>query len=50
VREDTVHADYGTFMYPETYIIDSKGKVVEKFAEEVDWSSQRVTSLINSLL
>jgi thiol-disulfide isomerase/thioredoxin len=50
VREDKVHADYGTFMYPETYIIDSKGKVVEKFAEEVDWSSQRVTSLINSLL
>jgi peroxiredoxin len=50
VREDKVHADYGTFMYPETYIIDSKGKVVEKYAEEVDWSSQRVTSLINSLL
>src|SRR4249920_495000 len=36
-REDKVHADYGTFMYPETYIIDAKGKVVEKFAEEVDW-------------
>jgi thiol-disulfide isomerase/thioredoxin len=50
VREDKVHADYGTFMYPETYIIDSKGKVVEKYAEEVDWGSRRVTSLINSLL
>jgi peroxiredoxin len=49
-REDKLHADYGTFMYPETYIIDSKGKVIEKYAEEVDWSSPRVTSLINSLL
>jgi thiol-disulfide isomerase/thioredoxin len=49
-REDKLHADYGTFMYPETYVIDAKGKVVEKYAEPVDWSSQRVTSLINSLL
>lgn len=49
-REDKLHADYGTFMYPETYVIDAKGKVVEKYAEPVDWTSQRVTSLINSLL
>src|SRR5262249_35793585 len=50
VREDKLHADYGTFMYPETYIIDAKGKVVEKYPEEVDWSNPRVTQLINSLL
>jgi len=49
-RENKLHADYGTFMYPETYIIDAKGKVVEKFPEAVDWSNPRVTSLINSLL
>ena len=49
-REDKLHAEYGTFMYPETYIIDAKGKVVEKFVEDVDWSSPRVTTLINSLL
>lgn len=49
-REDKLHADYGTFMYPETYIIDAKGKVVEKFAEEVDWTSPKVTALVNSLL
>jgi len=49
-REDKLHAEYGTFMYPETYIIDTKGKVVEKYAEEVDWSNPKVTSLINSLL
>ena len=50
VREDKLHADYGTFMYPETYIIDAKGKVIEKYAEEVDWNSPKVASLINSLL
>ena len=49
-REDKLHSDYGTFMYPETYIIDAKGKVVEKYPEEVDWSNPRVLSLINSLL
>ncbi|HKA01364.1 MAG TPA: TlpA disulfide reductase family protein [Candidatus Solibacter sp.] len=49
-REDKLHADYGTFMYPETYIIDAKGKVVEKYPEEVDWNNPRVLSLINSLL
>jgi thiol-disulfide isomerase/thioredoxin len=49
-REGQIHADYGTFMYPETYIIDAKGKVVEKFAEEVDWSSERVNKLVQSLL
>jgi thiol-disulfide isomerase/thioredoxin len=50
VREDKLHADYGTFMYPETYIIDAKGRVVEKFAEEVDWNSPKVIQLMNSLL
>jgi hypothetical protein len=37
-------------MYPETYIIDAKGRVVEKFAEEVDWNSPKVIQLMNSLL
>ena len=50
VREDKLHADYGTFMYPETYVIDAKGKVLEKYAEEVDWTSPKVTSFINSVL
>ena len=49
-RDTKIHADYGTFMYPETYIIDAKGKVVEKFPEEVDWTSPKIASLINSLL
>jgi thiol-disulfide isomerase/thioredoxin len=49
-REDKVHTDYGTFMYPETYIIDARGKVLEKYVEEKDWTDPKLTSFINSLL
>jgi len=49
-REGNLHADYGTYMYPETYIIDAQGKVVKKIAEPADWMSPDVTGYINSLL
>ena len=49
-RDLKIHEDYGTFMYPETYIIDSKGKVVLKIAEAADWTDPKVTSYIDSLL
>ena len=49
-RDFKLHEDYGTFMYPETYIIDSKGKVLHKLAEPVDWMDPRMTQLIDSLL
>jgi cytochrome c biogenesis protein CcmG, thiol:disulfide interchange protein DsbE len=49
-RELKTHEDYGTFMYPETYIIDTSGKVLRKYAEEVDWLSPDTTRYIDSLL
>ncbi|HUB83354.1 MAG TPA: TlpA disulfide reductase family protein [Bryobacteraceae bacterium] len=49
-RELKIHENYGTFMYPETYIIDAKGHVIQKIAEAVDWSSPQVTQYIASLL
>jgi peroxiredoxin len=49
-REFQIHEDYGTFMYPETYIINSKGKVLHKLAEPVEWMDPRMTQLIDSLL
>ena len=49
-RETTLHEDYGTFMYPETYIIDAKGKVLQKLAEPADWMDPKMTRLIDSLL
>jgi peroxiredoxin len=49
-REFKIHEDYGTFMYPETYVIDAHGKVLRKYAEPVDWMSEDTLSYINSLL
>jgi cytochrome c biogenesis protein CcmG, thiol:disulfide interchange protein DsbE len=37
VREDEIHEDYGTFMYPETYIINAKGHVLKKIVDPADW-------------
>jgi len=37
VRDDTIHEEYGTFMYPETYIINSQGRVLKKIVEPGDW-------------
>src|ERR1700676_5567406 len=31
-RDQKMHEDYGTYVYPETYIIDASGKVVQKIA------------------
>ena len=49
-REGDLHSDYGTFMYPETYIIDPNGRVLKKIAEAADWNSPDVRQYINSLL
>jgi peroxiredoxin len=49
-REVSLHEQYGTFMYPETYIIDAKGKVVLKIVEPVDFTDTKLTQAIDSLL
>lgn len=35
-REGTIHEEYGTFIYPETYIIQN-GRVVKKIVDVADW-------------
>jgi cytochrome c biogenesis protein CcmG, thiol:disulfide interchange protein DsbE len=45
-----LHEDFGTFIYPETYIIDSSGRVLRKYAEALNWMNSDTTSYINSLL
>jgi cytochrome c biogenesis protein CcmG, thiol:disulfide interchange protein DsbE len=49
-RDAFIHRDFGTFMYPETYIIDSRGKVVQKLEQAADWSSPDIRRYIDSLL
>ena len=49
-RELKTHEEFGTYMYPETYLIDGKGKVILKIAEPADWMDPKVTRYIDSLL
>jgi len=48
--DNKINADYGTFRYPETYIINSSGKVVMKIVSNTDWADQRMVTYVRSLL
>jgi peroxiredoxin len=45
-----IAAAYGTYKYPETYIIDKQGKVVEKIIGEEFWLNPNVINRIRRLL
>jgi peroxiredoxin len=49
-RDLKVHEDYGTFVYPETYVIDVSGRVLRKYAEAKNWMDPSTVADINSLL
>jgi cytochrome c biogenesis protein CcmG/thiol:disulfide interchange protein DsbE len=49
-RDFKIHEDFGTFMYPETYLIDTQGKVVRKIAEAADWNDPQLRQYVSSLL
>jgi cytochrome c biogenesis protein CcmG, thiol:disulfide interchange protein DsbE len=40
---------YGTFKYPETYVIDRDGKVRRKFIGPVDWNQPEVVEFLSKL-
>ncbi len=40
---------YGTFKFPETYIIDNQGRVAEKLIGAVDWQDPRIVSFVQEL-
>jgi cytochrome c biogenesis protein CcmG, thiol:disulfide interchange protein DsbE len=41
---------YGTSMYPETYIIDRKGKILRKIIGPQDWNSPEMTTYFDTVL
>ncbi len=45
-----ISSEYGTFKYPETYIIDSRGKVLEKVIGPADWTDPAMVARVKSLL
>jgi cytochrome c biogenesis protein CcmG/thiol:disulfide interchange protein DsbE len=48
--EANLPAEYGTFMYPETYIIGANGKVLYKEAAARDWMDPAFLNYFQSLL
>ena len=45
-----IAADYGTFKWPETYIIGSNGKVLEKYIGPMEWTYPKVIASIKEML
>ena len=45
-----IHENYGTFVYPETYVIDASGRVLRKYAEAKNWMDPQTIAEISSLL
>ncbi len=57
LRFETAHdpsaaiaASYGTFRYPESYIIDAKGQVIEKLISEQDWADPKLIARVKRYL
>lgn len=48
--ESTIPASYGTFLVPETYVINKEGKVVYKVANAQNWTDPAFLNFFNSLL
>jgi len=44
-----VSSQYGTFKYPETYIIDREGNISEKMLGAVNWQDPRIVSRVRRL-
>ena len=48
--EARISAEYGTFKYPETYVIDRSGKVVQKIIGPTNWTDDKMVNQIKALL
>ena len=48
--EGKIPRDYGTIKLPETYLIDARGKVVEKIVGAIDWMEPPVLAHVEGLL
>lgn len=45
-----ISTEYGTYMYPETYIIDRQGRIARKLIGPQNWQSPALQAYLNSLL
>jgi cytochrome c biogenesis protein CcmG, thiol:disulfide interchange protein DsbE len=49
-RRSPIAHDYGTSMYPETYVIDRRGKILRKIIGPQDWNSPEMTAYFDAIL
>ena len=47
--EQKISGQYGTFGWPETYVIDRKGIVRRKLIGPVDWNSLEISQFLNAM-
>jgi peroxiredoxin len=47
--KNTANTLYGTFKFPETYVIDKDGVIRRKFIGAADWTSQEIVDYLNRL-
>jgi cytochrome c biogenesis protein CcmG/thiol:disulfide interchange protein DsbE len=45
-----INREYGTVQFPESYIIDQNGRVVEKIISSTNWMDERMISHVQSML
>jgi peroxiredoxin len=45
-----ISSDYGTFQIPETYVIDTSGKVREKIISNQDWMAPEFVARVKAML
>lgn len=48
--EENISSNYGTFKWPETYVIDREGKVVQKYIGPKDWTDPQILNSVRALL
>lgn len=49
-RLSQIGLDYGTSIYPETYIIDRQGRIVRKIIGAQDWTDPQMIAYFDSIL
>jgi cytochrome c biogenesis protein CcmG/thiol:disulfide interchange protein DsbE len=47
--EQAVSARYGTFKFPESYVIDAEGRIARKIVGAIDWRDPQIISFVGSL-
>jgi cytochrome c biogenesis protein CcmG, thiol:disulfide interchange protein DsbE len=48
--EEDISSRYGTFKWPETYVINTKGTVVQKYIGPRDWTDPEIVNSVRTLL